>query len=167
MMTIRLKRGRDGPSTLSCVRVDGSSTWASVHPFFPRHDLTHYAVESVLGLTEAFFGLVASGWDLDDFARTGAARRLPADALFAEHVVGLLDREPALPEPMPAGAFNEALRAAHPDAAMHPAMPIDHAALDRIRALRTALIARWEAVPAGESLELAFPAPEIPGAAIG
>lgn len=158
-MMIQLKRGRDGPSTLSCTRADGSRTWAKVHPFFPRHDLTHYAVESVLGLREAFFGLVASGWDLDEFARPGAARRLPPDALLAEHVVGLLDRERALPEPMPASAFNEALRTAHRDATAHRAMPIDRPVLERIRGLRDELVARWEAVPPGASLEVAFPAP--------
>lgn len=165
MMNVQLKRGRAGPSTLSCTRADGSRTWAKVHPFFPRHDLTHYAVESVLGLNEAFFGLVASGWDLDEFARPGAARRLPPDALFAEHVVGMLDREGAQPEPMLAGAFNEALRAAHPGAAVHPAMPVDRAVLERIRALRDALVARWEGVPPGESLELAFPALDVPATA--
>lgn len=167
MMHIRLKRGRDAASTLSCVRADGSRTWAQVHPFFPRHDLTHYAVESVLGLTEAFFGLVASGWDLDAFAHPGAARRLPPEALLAEHVVGLLDRERAMPEPMLAGAFNEALRAAHPDAVAHPAIPIDGAALDRIRTLRDTLTAQWEAVPPGASLELAFPAPDVAATAGG
>lgn len=166
-MRIQLKRGRDDASTLSCVRADGSRTWAKVHPFFPRHDLTHYAVESVLGLREAFFGLVASGWDLDAFARPGATRRLPPEALFAEQVVGLLDRERALPEPMLAGAFNEALRATQPDAVTHPAMPIDRPVLERIRALRDGLIAQWNAVPPGESLELVFPAPDVSLAAGG
>jgi hypothetical protein len=156
-MRIQLKRGRDGPSTLACVRGDGSRTWAKVHPFFPRHDLTHYAVESVLGLREAFFGLVASGWELDDFALPGAARRLPADALFAEHVVGLLDREGALREPLMAGAFNEALRAAFDGGMAHPALPVSREQLERIRALRDALVVRWGAVVPGESLELAFP----------
>lgn len=49
-MVIQLKKGRDGPSTLACVRSDGSRTWGKEHPFFPLHDLTHCAVESVLGV---------------------------------------------------------------------------------------------------------------------
>ncbi len=66
-MLIQLKKGRDGPATLACVRADGSRTWGKEHPFFPVHDLTHCAVESVLGFDQAFFGLIARGWDIDHF----------------------------------------------------------------------------------------------------
>jgi len=90
-MRVEIKKGRDSRPTLVCVRADGSRTWSRVHPFFPLHDLTHYAVESVLGLTEAFFGLVASGWALEAFADRATRARLPAEAVWAEHVVGLLD----------------------------------------------------------------------------
>ncbi|MGH7520615.1 MAG: hypothetical protein ACREMI_05010 [Gemmatimonadales bacterium] len=37
-MGIQLKEGRDGPSTLACVRADGSRTWGKEHPFFPLHE---------------------------------------------------------------------------------------------------------------------------------
>jgi hypothetical protein len=93
-MLIHLKKGRDGPSTLACVRDDGSRTWGREHPFFPLHDLAHCIVESVLGFDEAFFGLIAAGWDIDDFAKPGASTKLPPQALLAEHIVGVLDREP-------------------------------------------------------------------------
>jgi hypothetical protein len=74
-MVIQLKKGRDGPATLACVRADGSRTWGKEHPFFPLHDLTHCAVESVLGFDQAFFGLIATGWNIDDFAKPGASAR--------------------------------------------------------------------------------------------
>src|SRR5262245_20177690 len=99
-MVINLKKGRDGPSTLACVRADGTRTWGREHPFFPLHDLTHCAVESVLGLNEAFFGLIAAGWAIDDFEKPGAGARIPFQGILAEHIVGVLDRERALPEPM-------------------------------------------------------------------
>ncbi len=86
-MLIQLKKGRDGPATLACVRADGTRTWGKEHPFFPTHDLTHCAVESVLGFDQAFFGLIATGWDIDDFAKPGASRRMPFQAIVAEHVV--------------------------------------------------------------------------------
>ena len=73
-MVIQLKKGRDGPATLACVRVDGTRTWGKEHPFFPVHDITHCAVESVLGYDQAFFGLIAAGWDIDDFEKPGASR---------------------------------------------------------------------------------------------
>jgi hypothetical protein len=91
-MIIHIKKGSDGPATLACVRDDGSRTCAHLHPFFPIHDLTHCAVESVLGFDQAFFGLVGAGWEIDDFARPGASRRLPHQALRAERIVGVLDR---------------------------------------------------------------------------
>ena len=76
-MFIQLKKGRDGPATLACVRADGTRTWGKEHPFFPVHDLTHCAVESVLGFDQAFFGLIAKGWDIDDFAKPRASRAMP------------------------------------------------------------------------------------------
>jgi len=109
-MRIQLKKGRDGPSTLACVRADGSTTWGKEHPFFPTHDLTHCAVESVLGFDQAFFGLIASGWNIDDFVQPGASRRIPFQAVVAEHVVGVLDRERLLPQLLSAAAFNENVR---------------------------------------------------------
>ena len=112
-MRIQLKKGRDGPSTLACVRADGSRTWAKEHPFFPLHDLTHCAVESVLGLEEAFFGLISHGWEIDDFAKPGASARLPREAALAEHIVGVLDRERALPQPMSAAEVNDSLQRSH------------------------------------------------------
>lgn len=79
-MIIELKKGHNGPPTLSCIRADGTRTRGKLHPFFPVHDLTHAAVESVLGFNEAFFGLVAAG-------------RLPMEARWAEGIVGVLDLE--------------------------------------------------------------------------
>src|SRR5262245_18035 len=92
-MKVQIKKGRGGPHTLACVRSDGTRTWSRLHPFFPEHDLTHYAVESVLAFNEAFFGLIASGWDIEDFNRPSTAERIPAQALLAEQIVGLFDVE--------------------------------------------------------------------------
>ena len=91
-LLIQFKKGRDSRPTLTCIRKDGSRTWNQVHPFFPEHDMTHLAVERALRLREAFFGLVAAGWSLDRFAEPGMSKQLPADAILAEHAVGLLDR---------------------------------------------------------------------------
>ncbi|MGH8436256.1 MAG: hypothetical protein ACRERX_17645, partial [Pseudomonas sp.] len=59
-LTIRIKKGRDGPHSLVCQRADGSMTMQH-HPteFFPLHDLIHYAVETVLNYQRGFYGLVA------------------------------------------------------------------------------------------------------------
>ena len=53
-MVIRIKKGKDGRVALSCTRADGTTTWQRQEggqaAFFPKHDLTHYAVETALGL---------------------------------------------------------------------------------------------------------------------
>ena len=57
-LTIRIKKKPDGSAALSCQRADGSVTWqrqtGPQGAFFPLHDLTHYAVETELGLEQAF-----------------------------------------------------------------------------------------------------------------
>ena len=71
-LTIALTRRPDGDSLFRLTRADGSATWqrtlGATGAFLPSHDLTHYAVETLLGHTRGFYGLVADGWDLDSFA---------------------------------------------------------------------------------------------------
>ena len=73
-LEIRLKRHADGSASITLIRADGTVTWqrhsGSLALVFPSHDLTHYAVEQPLGYAGAFFGLVADGWDISDFAMT-------------------------------------------------------------------------------------------------
>jgi hypothetical protein len=157
-MLIQLKKGRDGPSTLACVRVDGSRTWAKEHPFFPLHDLTHFAVESVLGFDEAFFGLIAAGWEIDDFAKPGASARLPPEAQVAEHLVGLLDRERARSQPMTAAEVNEALAASLPLSTEESFQTITDVQLQAMRELWRDLAARWRESAPGGTLEVPFSA---------
>jgi hypothetical protein len=154
---IHLKKGSDGLSTLACIRADGSRTWGREHPFLPLHDLTHCAVESVLDFDQAFFGLIAAGWDIDDFAKPGAAARMPLQALVAEHIVGVLDRERALPTPMTAAAVSDAVAASLPMSDRARFQPITDPQLARIRAFRHALEARWLGLPPGATLEIEFP----------
>lgn len=151
-MIIELKKTKDGRPSLSCVRGDGTRTWARVQPFFPTHDLTHCAVESVLGFENAFFGLVASGWNLDDFAEPGATRRFPPQSLWAEHVVGIIERGMATD----AIALNAALAASIDRATAEPPEITDDQ-LGRILTLRTRLIEQWHRLAPGETLAVEFP----------
>jgi hypothetical protein len=60
-LQINLKKISDEQASLNCRRADSTVTWSRVHPFYPRHDLSHFAVETVLGLRQGFFGLIAEG----------------------------------------------------------------------------------------------------------
>jgi hypothetical protein len=157
-MIIELKKGHDAPPTLSCVRADGTRTWGKLHPFFAVHDLTHRAVESVLGFREAFFGLVASGWAIDDFAAPGVAKRLPDEARWAESIVGLLDLERGTGRIWTAPEFNEALAESLRGQGARGFRPIAEAELARIRALRSETQTLWDSLAPGDKLALPFPA---------
>jgi hypothetical protein len=158
-LVIRIKKKTDGAAVLSCVRADGSVTWQRqerhVAAFFPFHDLTHYAVETVLGFRRAFYGLVAEGWDISSFDAPRLTERLPSEALLTELIVGLFDAERTSGVDSDAGEFNWKIDT-YLDANQLAPTPfrMTDDVLARIRSRRDELFARWRAVPAGESLEL-------------
>ncbi|MEK0431686.1 MAG: hypothetical protein RL139_1490 [Gemmatimonadota bacterium] len=158
-LRIEIKKTHDGRPSLACVRADASRTWARVHPFLPTHDLAHYAVESVLGIDDAFFGLIAQGWAIDDFASPGAVRRLPAAAMYVERIVGYVERGMAPDAAALASALAlDGTTAAAPTAAGGEFPAVTETQLAAITALRAACIAEWRALPPGETMRLTFPA---------
>ena len=97
MLRIALAKKADGSGVLRCSREDGSVTWhkqtARHAAHFTVHDLTHWAVETVLGYKHGFFGLIADGWEMDDTTGKGTRGALPSEAIEVERVVGLFDTE--------------------------------------------------------------------------
>lgn len=167
-LTIRIKKNADGSAVLTCTRTDGTVTWQrqlGVHgQFFPRHDLTHYAVETVLGFQNAFYGLIASGWDISDFGPPWPRGRIPETAGFAELIVGFLDAERASMTRWMAADFNDKATIYYRDHSLDAPPPsLTDDDLARIRQRRAELFAQWEAVAPGGALELTFP-PEGPAA---
>jgi hypothetical protein len=163
---VRFKRHPDGSASLTGTRRDGSVTWQRQRGpsalVFPPHDLTHYAVETVLGFRGGFYGLLADGWEISDFAAPWPRGPIPEEALVAELIVGFFDVERRHGAPLTVEAF-------HAQAAQHiasrravgkktpthlPALTDDE--LDRVRACRAELLAQWTAVPAGGALDLRF-----------
>ena len=160
-LLVRIKKKTDGNAALSCLRADGSVTWqrqeGSLGAFFPLHDLTHFAVETVLGFRRAFYGLVADGWDLTTFVERGIAARLPEEAGLAEVIVGFFDVERASGTISTADDFNWKIDTYFDEhETPRPAFRMTDEALARIREVRGNLFARWRALPPGETLELAF-----------
>jgi hypothetical protein len=78
---------------LTCIRPDGSRTWSRLHSAFPVHDMTHYAVETEMQARDGFFGLLAQGWDITDFGIPEKRARMPLEAIWVEHLVGVIWRE--------------------------------------------------------------------------
>ncbi len=156
-LRIELERKRDESIVLRCVRPDGTSTWqrraGRTAAFFAFHDLTHYAVETVLGLRRAFFGLIADGWDIDDTEGKSARGPIPLEAGVAEHIVGLLDRDG-----MGGAALLTAAEVnAHLAQALGGAIDaITDAQMSDIRARTEALKTQFAALPPGSTLTLAL-----------
>lgn len=156
-MLIRYGKGKNGkPDTLTCVRDDGTTTWEHTAVGI-KHDLLHYAVETTLGFREGFYGLVAAGRDIADFGtREGQKDALPAEAEWAESIVGLLQ--------WPALAGASGLSDAEFFATLEQTCAADgrHAPrvtpeqLRRMRERARALYAAWDRLAPGEALELAF-----------
>ena len=99
-MTITLKKMVTKPSIITIVRKDGTSTWSKLHKGLETHDLAHYAVESTLNFTKAFYGIINEGSTITDFELPKEQRpfvvrpeNLHPEALITEHIVNLLEVE--------------------------------------------------------------------------
>lgn len=165
-LRIRFKKQNDGTHVFSCLRADGSATWQRDSNISPLHDLTHYAVETVLGHRQGFYGLVADGWDLGDFGSPWPRGRLPVDSDPSELIVGFFDLERATGSPMSADDFEHAKATyfAQHGVANRP-WRLSEQVLHEIRDQCALLFERWRQISAGESLELEFPAGDRPGGA--
>jgi hypothetical protein len=159
-IVVRIKKGADGRTSLSCERADGTNTWqrqqGAQASFFPRHDLTHYAVETVLGHTKGFYGLVAAGWDLSDFGTPWPRGQLPKDANLSEIIVGFFDRERASGQIGSAQEINDELAEFAQENGLLAPEPLSEEDLSRVRKRRGELFAQWDAVRPGDTLELDF-----------
>ncbi|MEO0573450.1 MAG: hypothetical protein AAF039_17240 [Bacteroidota bacterium] len=96
-MEIQFKKLINKPSTLTCVRIDGPTTWIKLYPGIEAHDLAHYAVETALEFQDAFYGMVAKGSNMEDFElprdirpETVLPQNLSEEALITEHLVNLI-----------------------------------------------------------------------------
>ena len=148
MLLIEIVKQPDGAGVLRCTREDGSVTWQkqtrhAAH--FAAHDLTHFAVETVLGYRHGFFGLIAEGWDMEDTTGKGARGALSAEAVEVEKIVGLFDSERA----------SSVLWSAEEFSAFAP-RALTEAEIQKVRALRSTLFREWSAIAPGEKLKLEF-----------
>jgi len=163
-MPVRLTRKSDG-SAFTFIRDDGSVTTSRARDsgFFATHDLMHYAVESVLGFTRGFLGLLSAGHEIGEWEDAGSALRRdpPVEAMHAETLVGMLhlkastDGIDAL-----AGASEEInghLRTYFAGGGT-PTTPLLPEQTRAIADLYQDLLTRWRGVPVGGAMELPWPA---------
>lgn len=151
-MTIQIKKGKNRykhkPDTLTCIRDDGSVTWSHIHHGFALHDLTHYVVETTLGLQNGFFGLVSKGYNIPEFSLPKSDRsfNIPDEAILVEPIVALLQMEhwESFPE--------ELIDKDSPELPPH----VTSEQIDSIRKKLHELVQKWEEMSPGESLKLEY-----------
>ena len=166
-LTVRIKRHPDSSASLTCTRADGTTTWQRQRDgyalVFPSHDLTHFAVETALGYEHGFYGLIADGWDIADFAAPWPRGPIPHDALEVELIVGFFESERRdsgawTAEELDAHAqrYVAAQRALHPGRPVAEPPRLTDAQVERVRQARDELLRQWGEVPPGQALELRF-----------
>jgi hypothetical protein len=162
-LLLQFTKRTDGGSVLRCVRADGSVTWQRLDgrqgAFFPLHDLTHYAVETELRFRAGFYGLIATGWDIDDTTGKGTRGGLPDETVVVEHLVGSFSAEAAGGIPWTADAFNEQAAAFAANRGRPAPRVLSAEELAHVRSRIRELFLQWDAVPLGGTLELPFERP--------
>ena len=160
-MLIQFTKGNAKPSTLKCIRSDGSSTWTKIQPAIEFHDLAHYVVETELGFAKAFYGLVASGYNIEDFELPREQRpeallpaNLPAEALQTEHIVNLLQVH--LNHTDKEMDFMETLRNILKEHEIEFPKKLDARSLQSIQLRLNGLLLSWKQLEPGDSLQLNF-----------
>ena len=152
-MRVQIAKKADGSGVLRCVRDDGSVTWqrqTDRHAaYFALHDLTHFAVETTLGLRRGFFGLIAEGWDIEDTTGKGARGTLPPEAGLAERIVGIFSAERAGGVIWTTEEFNQF-------AVTAGARALSADEIARVKKKRSELVRQWSAVAPGATLELEY-----------
>ena len=156
-MVIRFKKGKNQwkhkPDTLTCIRDDGSVTWTHLHRGFVQHDFAHYVVETTLGFQNAFFGLVAKGYDIPGFSKPKAERpfEIPTEAIDTEPVVALLQAD-LLEDLGYSGDSDDIFR----DHSASLPVGITDEQLGVMRQKLRGLLRRWCDLRPGESMALQF-----------
>jgi hypothetical protein len=156
-MNIVLTKFTAKPSIISCIRNDGSITWQSYgnqSNFFPVHDLTHYVVETELNYVHAFYGMIATGRDIDDFGPGDAALFHP-EALYAEMLAGLLTAVEGRGSSLNFEEIRTTIDAKMIEKGMSP-IALTEAQLVTIRSRSKKLAEEWGALRAGEKMVLVF-----------
>ena len=156
-----IKGSSERSSVLRCARADGTFTWTKIQPAIEFHDLAHYVVESQLKFTEGFYGLIAKGYNIEDFELPREVRpesllpaNLPIQALQTEHIVNLLQVYSGT------GAntfdFLETLESVLKEKQLPCPEELNDLTLTKIILLLDSLLNTWEQLGPEETLELEF-----------
>ncbi len=161
-MVLQFLKEESKPHTLKAIRSDGSITWftsKNSSAFFAEHDLCHFVVETVLGYTTAFYGMIASGANFEDFNTPAApvkGEEYSDEAMQAEQIVGLIQQGG---NDQNYDQFCGMLDITFMHGVHRPKPKIELEQYLAIREYLGELYLTWRNLSSGEVLELIFPDP--------
>lgn len=155
-MQIRITKHINKEHTLKYIRDNGTETWMRSDDFFVQHDLSHYALESILGYRTAFNGMLNSGMDIKDFEDRAkrAVINITAEAMYAETMANLFLVEIMQGE---FDDFNSVQQEAF--SSTNKSLQPTSLTVEQIKAVRKylrELLQQWEDLPAEQTMELHF-----------
>lgn len=157
-MQIRITKNTGKPHIIKYIRDNGTETWMQADDFFVRHDLSHYAFESIMQYKTAFNGMLHSGMDIRDFEdrEKRAMLNITAEAWYAENMANLFLIEIEQGE---FADFNTVQQQAF--VSFNDRFPVIHLPEEKITATRNFLrnlLQQWKEIPIGQTLALTFDA---------
>jgi hypothetical protein len=152
-MDVRLVK-KERRNQLTCRRADGSRTTADLGPGLPYHDLAHYVVERKFRVRGGFFGNIAAGYSIEALSDKDVIKTLGSESWVAEilaRALGSLSTGACTSEQFPL-LVNEEL--AHWSIARMESLSAE--VIGETLAEFQQLVAQYDALPVGGSLELVF-----------
>ena len=155
-MLLQLTKNTGKLNIIKYIRDNGTETWMYSDDFFIRHDLSHFALEKILGYTTAFNGMINNGMDIKDFENREkrATLTVTAEAYYAENMANLFLME------IVQGNLNDFNAVQQTTFELlqlsFPKIMIPDGKLNEIRLYLQQLLQQWKELPAGETLELSF-----------
>ena len=155
-MQILFTKNTGKPHSIKHIRDDGSETWMASDDFFIRHDLSHYAIETILQFKTAFYGMIQNGMDIRDFENKEKRKALliTAEAWYAENMANLFLMETKN------GNFEDFNSISSQTLAEmnlpFPALLLNEDDLNTIRNYLQQLLFQWNQLPTGDTLRLNF-----------
>jgi hypothetical protein len=155
-MLIRLSKHTGKPHVIKYVRDNGTETWMQADDFFVRHDLSHFALETVLGYKTAFNGMINSGMDIKDFENREKRRAMKVtdEAGYAENMANLFLGEVLQGNLEDFNAVQQQTLA-YSNSEI-PAIDLADEKIQAVRKYLRQLLTDWELLSSGQTMELVF-----------
>ncbi|MCW3087850.1 MAG: hypothetical protein JWQ78_1236 [Sediminibacterium sp.] len=155
-MLVQLTKNTGKPHIIKYTRDNGTATWMQADDFFVMHDLSHYAIETVLGYKTAFNGMLNNGMGIRDFEdrEKRKAMEVTAEAMYAENMANLFLAEIGQGDFEDFNAMQQETFTSF--ARQYPGIVLPLEKIREIRNFLRQLLAQWNQLTPGETLALSF-----------